>query len=120
MTAIDPSHRLATLLRSEVAALQQRGKLAGARPGKAAGVQDRHGVPGAVLQRIAAIAPDDPDRKRKAVRVFLESTLLQEFGARLVHDPSFPSLVEAVQKQMDEDDRLARAAARLGELLLSA
>lgn len=120
MTTIAPGHQLATLLPGAVAALQQRGQPAGARAGKASGVPGRRGVPAAVLQRIAALAPDDPDRKRKAVRVFLESTLLREFGQKLVHDPAFPALVDAVQKQLDEDDQLARAAAQLGELLLSA
>ena len=77
-------------------------------------------MPAAVLQRIAAIPPDDVDRKRKAVRVFLESALLKEFGEGIVHDSAFPAMVEAVQQQLQEDPQLARAADQLGDLLLSA
>lgn len=116
MTTIGPRQQLLGTLRTEVAALRGR-----QRPGPAAGkAQAGHDVPPSVALRIQALATDDPDRKRKAVRIFLESTLLRELGGGLVHDPAFPTVVEAIQGQMQGDPRLAAALDQLGDLLLSA
>lgn len=115
MTTIDPNHRIATVLRHEVAVLRRPAGRAAAKPAAGSG-----SIPPAVAERIAAIPAADPDRKRKAVRVFLESVLLRELGGRLLHDADFPVMVDAVQKYMQEDAELARAVDRLGDLLLSA
>lgn len=70
-----------------------------------------------MARRVQAIDPTDPDRYRKAFRVFLESVLLAEFGADLVNDAGFHRLVEDVHAQMNADselaDSIASAAARM-------
>jgi hypothetical protein len=57
--------------------------------------------------RVAQIGPDDPQRGRKAFRVFLESVLLQELGGQLNADPKFHQLVDDVQRMMEQDARCA-------------
>jgi hypothetical protein len=85
----------------------------GARPAS------RHAVSAAMAQRIAAIAPDDPERPRKAVRIYLEAELAREFGAGLLNDPEFPALLDAVQQRMQEDAQTASAVESLANLLLA-
>jgi hypothetical protein len=38
---------------------------------------------------VALIGKDDPDRERKALRVFLEAVLLTELSTGLADDPRF-------------------------------
>jgi hypothetical protein len=68
---------------------------------------------------MSAIDRGDPDRRRKAVRVYLESELSREFGAGLLNDPSLPLLLDAVQQRMQEDAATAAAVEAVGDLLLS-
>lgn len=120
MTSIDANQRLAALLRGQVFAYRQR-----ATGQRRAGVPAEAGSAAApdiatiVAQRIRGIPGDDPDRKNKALRIFLESVLLHELGQGLVNDPSFPDMVSAVQQQMQSDAQLSAAAAELSELLLT-
>ena len=74
------------------------------------------GVP---MNRIQALAKDDPDRKRKALRIYLESLLLQHLGTDLLRDASFVAMVDAVQQQMEQDREIAAAADRLAGILLA-
>jgi hypothetical protein len=79
------------------------------RPGSAASKADaRRGqrrpaddLATALARRIAAIDKADPDRRRKAFRVFLESVMLDEWGTQLINDPGFHQLVDSVQAQME-------------------
>jgi hypothetical protein len=78
-------------------------------------------APAAVLaQRIAAIAHDDPERRRKAVRILLEAELAREFGASLLGDPRCTDMLDTVQHQMQQDPDSAHAVNSLGDWLLSA
>jgi hypothetical protein len=92
-----------------------------ARPGQPAtgAAPEPRDLASVVAQRIQAVARDDPQRKKKAVRIFLESVLLHELGAGLVQDPAFPEMVDAVQQQMQHDRELEVAMNELGELLLA-
>lgn len=54
-----------------------------------------------MARRVAGIAPDDPLRRRKALRVFLESLLLDEWGSQLINDPGFHQLVSKVQDELE-------------------
>lgn len=56
-----------------------------------------------VRQRIVAIATDDPQRRRRALRILVETALLGEFGERLETDPAFHSMIEQVVMTMDDD-----------------
>jgi hypothetical protein len=122
LDALDPAHQLAALIRVQVAQLRRRqgGTRAGASPApapaeSASPVDDLAAV---VAQRIRAISRDDPQRERKAFRLFLETVLLSELGASLVNDPSFTVMVDHVQKQMESDPQLAQASLEAARVLL--
>ena len=72
-----------------------------------------------VARRVQAIDPDDPDRPRKAFRVFLESVLLAEFGEHLVNDAGFHQLVDSVHSEMDSDAELARSIRDATDVMLA-
>ena len=56
-----------------------------------------------IEQRVRQIGADDPQRGRKAFRVFLEAVLLSHFGEALVADPRFFQLVDEVQGGLEAD-----------------
>ena len=121
MTTIDPGNRLAAAVHAELAALRERTAARAHVQGKpAARPQEADGVAGAVAQRIAGIAADDPHRRQKAFRVFLESAILHAFGGALIHDADFPAMVDVVQSRLQADAQLARAAEELAGYLLQA
>lgn len=76
------------------------------RPGKA-GRYDQQNLAGLIALRIRHIAPDDPQRGRKAFRVFLEAVLLSHLGEALVGDPAFFQLVDDVQAALEADTACA-------------
>lgn len=120
MTSIDPRQRLTALVRSEVAAFQERAGTQRARKTPGTESPQRAGGTDAALlaQRLGAISPEDPQRRQKAFRVFLESTLLRELGGGLIQDPRFPQMVDAVQARIQEDAQLDGAAEEVAVYLL--
>lgn len=56
-----------------------------------------------IEQRVRQIGANDPQRGRKAFRVFLEAVLLSHFGEALVADPKFFQMVDEVQGALDAD-----------------
>lgn len=120
MTRIEPGQRLADLLRSQVASLRPR-TADPLRAGSVSGPQPSATHAAAVAAgRIRRLAPDDPERKHKAVRIFLESFFLQELGAQLAGDPSFPEMLRVVEERMRADRQIASAADELADLLVAA
>jgi hypothetical protein len=122
VTGLDPASQLAALIRVQVASLRRRQEsktLVGQRKppgtGTSAGAPDLAAV---VAQRIRSIARDDPQRERKALRIFLEAVLLSELGQDLVGDPAFGLMVDHVQDQLESDPELAKAAGEAARLLL--
>jgi hypothetical protein len=120
MTAIDPNQRLAAAMQLQLAGLRERARVRGGAakgPGSApsAAATARAGL----AQRVQAIAADDPHRRQKAVRVYLEGELGREFGEGLLNDPGFGQMLDAVQQQMQEDGPTAAAVQALGDLLLA-
>lgn len=119
MTSVDAGQRLALLLRTQVSAFQARpGKRRQTPDGPASAGQPRD-LAAIVAQRIQALAKDDPERRRKALRIFLESLLLEHFGADLLRDSSFAEMVDAVQGQMEGDSEIAAATDAFSDLLIS-
>jgi len=126
MTHIDPASQLAALIRVQVASLRKpasRGRAASGAPSRMApsapqGLGAPADLASVVAQRIRAIAPDDPQRERKAFRMFLETVLLAELGASIVNDPSFAVMVDHVQNQMEADPELAQASRAAARVLL--
>ena len=119
--AIDPASQLAALIRVQVAALRQRqgGARAPAAPARDAQPADApDDLAGVVAQRIRAIPAGDPQRERKAFRLFLETVLLSELGESLVNDPSFAVMVDHVQAQMESDPKLKEASLEAARALL--
>ncbi|HEX2546850.1 MAG TPA: hypothetical protein VHL79_18350 [Ramlibacter sp.] len=116
MTTIDPRQQLAAALQSQVAALRARRPAGSSQPPKA---QTQRTDQAALAQRLKGIAGEDPDRRQKAVRVFLESEFAREFGDSMLNDPAFGQMVDAVQAQMAGDAQTAAAVHALGDLLLA-
>lgn len=82
----------------------------GARPQPKAAARQRYAperLAPLIAQRVRHIGADDPQRGRKALRVFLEAVLLAEFGERLVNDSRFHQLVDDVQLAMERDPACA-------------
>jgi hypothetical protein len=115
VTIIPPDPHFSAALQAQLGALRERAR-AHARPAAAAPASN---TPATLLQRISSISSDDPDRRRKAVRVYLEGELSREFGDGLLNDPAFPQMLDAVQQQMQEDAQTAKAVDALGDLLLA-
>lgn len=131
MTGIGPASPLAAYLRSQLSALrpapkldpastQRGGSAAGAaKPGgaavgrgaaagqaTAASAANSEDLASRIARRVAVIDKGDPDRRRKAFRVFLESVMLDEWGPQLINDPGFQGLVDTVQAQMQANTAL--------------
>lgn len=122
MTGLDPTNQLAALIRVQIASLRRRQEARGGsalrQPAVSASAGETPDLASIVAQRIRSIATDDPQRERKAFRMFLETVLLSELGQQLVADPSFVLMVDHVQGQMEGDPELARASADAARLLL--
>jgi len=122
MTRLDPADQLAALMRAQIATLrQQAGAKPAARrqpPARGAAAAKPADPVAQAAQRIRAIDPADPDRKRKAVRAFLECILVAELGSRLVSDPGFGQMVDHIEHQLQSDPELAAATAEAADILL--
>lgn len=71
-----------------------------------------------IAMRVRSIDRDDPQRGRKAFRVFLEAVLLSRFGEHLINDSLFHQLVDGVHGALEADphfNALVRSA--IDELL---
>ena len=54
-----------------------------------------------IASSVEAIQPDDPKRKQKLVRAFVENTLSWRFGVELMNDPNFYHLVDEVSQSLE-------------------
>lgn len=121
MPNIDSTSRFLLQIRAQMSAAALEARATGTRspaqrrPAEGSSAPDTQRV---LLQRVRAIAPDDPDRRKKAFRVFLESVLADELGIHLLNDPAYHRIVEDVYRTMDRNARLAPAIDKAGEYLL--
>lgn len=123
MDALDPANQLAALIRVQVAQLRKRqgGSRAPSAPAASSGeAAESKDLAAVVADRIRAIPRDDPERERKAFRLFLETVLVSELGAAVANDPSFTVMVDHVQQQMESDAQLAQASRDAARVLLKA
>lgn len=134
MSLIDPSTQLAAMIRAQFSAQFQaqaknrangtpdaaRKEPAPPRAGNArnAGKDDEQ-IQEMVALRVRALSPDDPQRQRKAFRIFLESVLMQAFGRDRLDGPGFDQMVNAVLQRMESDPDLGAALREAGDLLLA-
>jgi len=59
-----------------------------------------------LASRLAALREDDPQRARKALRLFIEAVLLDEFGSELVLTTEFERLVDRSLSAIESDESL--------------
>jgi hypothetical protein len=118
LTTIDPSSQVALALQSQIAAMKERGRAKAGSPSRSSEA-GQAAISASFAQRMQAIAPDDPHRRQKAVRLFLQAELVREFGDALLNDPQFGAMLDAVQGQMAQDEVTAAAVTALGDLLLA-
>lgn len=78
----------------------------------------RRDVAHLVFKRIKFIEPTDPDRRRKAFRIFIESVLLLELGDELINDPKFYELVNEVELRMRDEAALVQSIEDAADMLL--
>lgn len=61
-----------------------------------------------VARRVKSIDADDPQKGRKAFRVFLESALLSHLGEQLINDPQFYQMIDSIQASMEADPEVSK------------
>lgn len=126
MTRIDAASELAALIRRQFGQAQAQGTQRSAVPAaktsatKTSARNPAENSAALIAQRVRAIPADDPQRRRKAFRVFLESALLNELGDSLINDPGFYRLVDRVEQQMTANPQLSEAIDAAAEMLLKA
>ena len=112
MTAINSVQQIVASIRAEMAQRVAGGSAAAA-PGAAKRRVRGQPAPatstGLISQRVKALDPADPQRGRKAFRIFLESVLLNELGQELINDSAFYQMVDQVQQTMEQDEKIAAA-----------
>jgi hypothetical protein len=125
---IDPSTQLAALIRAQFGAqLRAQAKpLAGGAAAARQAKPEGSKAPGndadvreLVAMRVRALSPDDPQRQRKAFRLFLESVLMQAFGRDRLDALGFDRMVDTVLQRMESDADLGAALREAGDLLLA-
>lgn len=124
MTRIDGASGIAALIRAqalEQARLRQaqgQGEQARSAGGPAKEGSGDARVPAPLLRRLKGVDAADPDRRRKAFRMFMEATLVRELGEALQADPQFPALVDQVLQRMEDDPELQAASLEAADHLL--
>lgn len=114
---IDPPSQLAATVRAQLGAQRRV-------PARRDPAQRHAGHGDATIQRTPALrvrtlSPDDPQRRRKAFRIFLESVLVEALGRRRPEDHGFDQLVDTVLHRMEGDPALEAALREAGDLLLA-
>jgi len=123
MTTIDPSSRLLAQIRAQALDWKQRlGERREAapreEPAKSVAAEGAQDWMAQVARAVVAIEPDDPNRRRRAFRIYLQAVLARECGIRQVDDAGFQGLIDRVQETMEADPRLRSAIETAGDMLL--
>ncbi len=115
--AIGPVQQIVAAIRAEMAGRVQTGaapRRTTAKPARKPA--SRSGS--LIADRVRALDPADPDRGRKAFRIFLESVLLAELGEELINDHGFYQLVDQVQRTMEDSPQISAAMSKAVARLL--
>lgn len=124
MSPIDPTNPLLARLRAHAAAWRRAVPSAAEGRAPAAGRAPRatpapaEGWLAVVAQSVLAIRRSDPDRRRKAFRIYLQALLARECGVHRVEAAGFQDLVDRVLEAMVSDPRLSGAVNAAGDVLL--
>jgi hypothetical protein len=108
MDPINPLDRLTAILRKRVAEnTGLKGKSASAQSEAAQQTAQRDVSPEVLRKRIEvaieALDPRDPERNKKAARIFVENVLTWQFGDALLSDSRFVALVDEVQGALEQE-----------------
>jgi hypothetical protein len=113
VSPVNPVSQLVAAIRTQLAtqseqasAKQTSGRQKSSRAGSPVPLQ---GIESLVQEKIKRIDRNDPDRGRKAFRIFLETILLSQFGEGLINDPGFYQMVDDVQYAMESDAEINEA-----------
>jgi hypothetical protein len=123
VTSIPPLDRLVRSLEGQVVRAADR---LSAQPPPAAKASNTRGIAnksqaGSFLaSKIREIRPDDPRRRQRAFRAFLEGALVELFGPEATADARFQRVIDQVESALDSRPEFSRAAQRVAEILLSA
>ena len=71
-----------------------------------------------LVRQLKGISHQDPDKRRKAFRFFLESVLLKEFGEAWGADAGFKPLVDQVEQMIQSDPALLQGSLAAADHLL--
>jgi hypothetical protein len=71
-----------------------------------------------LASRLATLRRDDPQRSRRALRLFIEAVLLDEFGDALILSAELDRLVERSLAAMESDEGLRELLSRATDELL--
>jgi hypothetical protein len=123
MSEIDPWSVLLGHIRSQALTWGRQRSAPGASPaadqgrrvGPTAGPVD---WPAQIVSAVRQISPDDPERPRKAFRVFLRAAIARDLGFTQLDAPGFLGLVDRVQETMEADERLEEAIGKASALLM--
>lgn len=121
MRPIDPSNPVLAQIRAQ--AMEWRRRSPAPEP-SATEQQQRRPPQGAqdwlsqVARAVAVIPVDDPQRRKRAFRVYVQALLARECRVRRVDDQQFQELVDRVIETMESEPRLRAAMARAGDALL--
>ena len=106
-TSIGAVRELVAVIQRQLASPVTARAAGEARTGAPAGTQPTRYAPEQLAQlieaRVRQISRDDPQRGRRAFRVFLEAVLLSHFGEHLINDARFHQVVADVQGAMEAD-----------------
>lgn len=120
MDPINPLNGIAELIRQRInaeTATKRLGKSSHqAKTGEAERGRQRASVAelrGELSCALEAIDPDKPASRQKAIRIFVETVLVWQFGSGILNDPAFSELVGEVQATLDKDPSIARTLSSL-------
>ncbi len=106
MSSIGSVSQLVTVIRAQLAGTAAGAPAKATPGGKSAPANNRYAdenLAALIGLRVKQVARDDPQRGRKAFRIFLEAVLLAHFGEQMVNDPKFHQLLGEVQDAMEGD-----------------
>lgn len=110
MSEIKGPQKLAEILRFQLESTQQGAR--SAKPKKALtapkaedfdSTLDQNDIGRRTVERAKAIDKNDPQRTKKIFRIFLELTLLNEFGSEIANDPQFSEMLDYVETNMHKN-----------------
>lgn len=81
---------------------------AAAQPGVKARPEGQKTLRQRVADQMSRIRPDDPWRRKKALRIIVETALTDSFGEPMTCDPAFHALVDQVTQLIESDPSAER------------